>query len=75
MSSVVLIVYLLICCREARIESLGSCYSLVLALVSSLPWAFVRVEGSLSSLVRRGVRTTVGILEVASGFALLLRGS
>jgi hypothetical protein len=74
-SSVVLIVYLLIYYREAYTESLGSCYSLILALVSSLPRAPVRVEGPLSSLVRRGIRTTVGILEVASGFALLLRGS
>jgi hypothetical protein len=74
-SSVVLVVYLLTYCREARTESLGSCYSLVLALVSSLPRALVRVEGSLSSLVRRGVRTTIGILGVTSGFALLLRGS
>jgi hypothetical protein len=74
-SSVVLIVHLLTYYREAYTESLGSCYSLILALVSSLPWAPVRVEGPLPPLVRRGVRTTVGILEVTSGFALLLRGS
>jgi hypothetical protein len=74
-SSVVLIVYLLTCCREARTESLGPCYSLVPALVSSLPRAPVRVEGPLPPLVRRGVRTTVGIPGVTSGFALLSRGS
>jgi hypothetical protein len=74
-SSVVLTVYLLTCCREARTESLGPCHSLVPALVGGLPRALVRVEGPLPPLVGRGVRTTVGILVVAGGFALLLRGS
>jgi hypothetical protein len=61
-----LTVYLLTCYREACIESLGLCYSLVLALASSLLQVLVRVEGPLLPLVRRGVRTTAGILEVAS---------
>ena len=75
MSSVVLTAHLLTCCREARMESLGPCHSLVLALVGGLPQVLVREEGPLPPLVGIGVRTTVGIPEVAGGFALLSTGS
>jgi hypothetical protein len=66
---------LLIYCKVDRTKSLGSCYSLVLALVSSLLLVLVTVEGLLSLLARIATRTTTGILEVISEFVLLLEKS
>jgi hypothetical protein len=70
-----LIARLLIYYKVGRTESLGLCYSLVLALVSSLLLVLVIVEVLLSLLARIAARTTTGILEVISGFVLLLEKS